>query len=915
MAHHTSSPSVAVAVAWYALLLRAYPVSFRRQYGTQMTEVFEDRCGSARRRHGRSAVAASCLAAVGEVLVNASKEHIGALRRTRHTTTPQPRKSSARIAEAALTDVRFALRTFAKNPIFAVVAMLTLCLGIGANSAIFTVVNGVLLRPLPYDRPEDLVAVAHTAPGLGYSRLPQAPATYLTYRDENRVFEAFGAWSRSRVSVTGSGDPELVDAVWITEDVLSALRVQPSIGHGFATATMADVPGGVILSHGYWQRRFGGDAAVIGRTVQLNLVSWEIVGVMPEDFRFLHYEPSLYLPNYIPADAGSIRSFDYQGIARLRPGVSLDEANRDVARMIPLTAEFPWATAADLDEWRFGPDVHPLKADVVGDVGTVLWVLFGMFGLVLLIACANVANLFFVRAEARQREIAVRTAMGASRGRIARQFLAESVVLGLFAGVAGLGLAQVGVRLLVHLAPANLPRLDEITIDPAVLLFTVGVSLFAGLVFGLFPVLHYGNPNVVTALKEGGRGSSVGRQTHRLRTALAVTQLALALVLLIGSGLMIRSFRALKSVDPGFDRPQEVLTLRLAIPRREILRGQEGAVPITEQILRRLAEVPGVTSVGAASGLPMEGATNTNSIQVEDFPIDGSQAMPVRYYKAIAGDYFAAMEIPLLAGRSITWDDIYQRRPVGVVTENFAREYWGNPALALGKRIRHNATDAWREIVGVVGNVHDRGVDEDAPSVMYWPMAVENFAGFDLWVRRSMSYVIRTARPNPSSLLPEVRQAVWSVNPNLPLANVRTLDDLVAGSLSRTSFTLVMLGIAATVAVFLGTVGIYGVISYIVAQRTKEIGVRMALGAQQSDVRRMVLRHGAAIGAGGVIIGLAAAVGLTRVMSALLFGVRPADPVTYAAGAASVAAVSLLACYIPARRAAAVDPLEALRWE
>jgi predicted permease len=876
-----------------------------------MSEVFEDRCRAARRHDGRIAVAALCLGAVGEVLANASREHLGTSPRTRRATrNPAP----AGLLEAALTDVRFALRTFAKNPLFTVVATLTLCVGIGANTAIFSVVNGVLLRPLPYDQPEDLVAVAHTAPGLGYRRLSQSPATYLTYRDQNRVFEVFGAWSPARVSVTGFGDPEWLDAMWITDDVFSVLRVQPSLGSGFITATLPEGSATVVLSYGYWRRRFGGDPAVIGRTLQIDLVSFEIVGVMPEGFRFFRNEPSLYLPNFIPPAAATIRSFDYHGIARLLPGVSLDEANRDVERMIPLTTEYPWATTADLEEWRFGPDVHPLKADVVGDVGTVLWVLFGMFGLVLLIACANVANLFFVRAEARQREIAVRTAMGASRGRIARQFLAESVVLGLLAGAAGVGLAQAGVGLLVHLAPANLPRLDEITLDPAVLLFALGTSVFAGLVFGLFPVLHYGNPHVVTALKEGGRGSSgTGRQTHRMRTALAVTQIALALVLLIGSGLMIRSFQALKSVDPGFARPQEVLTLRLAIPGREIRLEPERAVPITEQILERLAAIPGVTAVGATSALPMARATNTNSVFVEGFP--DQERSSVRSYKAVAGDYFTAMRIPLVTGRAITWDDIYQRRPVGVVSENFAREFWGDPAAALGKRIRHNATDTWREIVGVAGAVHDGGVDVDAPSVMYWPMAVENFVGLTLWVRRSMSYVIRTTRPNPLSLLPEVRQAIWSVNANLPLANVRTLDDLVAASMSRTSFTLIMLGIAATVAVFLGTIGIYGVISYIVAQRTKEIGVRMALGARQGDVRRMVLRHGAMVGAVGVIVGLAAAVGLTRAMSALLFGVSPADPVTYAAGAAGVTVVSLLACYIPARRAAAVDPLEALRWE
>lgn len=909
-----NSRIVALAAAWYALLLRAYPAGFRRRFGRQMTEVFEDRCRAAHRQRGRLAVALLCAAAVGEVAVNAVKERSTAFRSPSPARAPIHRRSSGQLTESAMHDAKFAFRTLAKSPGFTFVTIVTLALGIGANTAIFSVVNGVLLKPLPYDHPEDLVAVGHTAPGLGYSRLPQTAATFLTYREESRVFEALAAWNPRSVSVTGTAEPEWVDAVWVTEDIFAALRVWPVLGSAFTNETISERK--VILSHGYWQRRFGGDPGVIGKTIRINLTSFEIIGVMPEGFRFLHLEPSLYLPNYIPPDAGTIRSFDYRAIGRLRAGATLEDASRDIARMIPLTVEgFTWATRGDLEEWRLGPDVHSLKQNVVGDVGTVLWILFGTFGLVLLIACANVANLFLVRAEARQREVAVRTALGATRGRVARQFLVESVMLGCLGGVVGLGLALAGVRLLVRLAPSNLPRLGEVTLDPAVLVFTAGISVVAGLVFGLVPVLHHGSPNLVMSLKEGGHGAGDGVSRHRMRTGLAMAEVALALVLLIGSGLMIRSFQALRAVDPGFDRPEQLLTMRLSIHPRQFLPDPAGAVPITEQILQRLSQIPGATAVGATTGLPLEGATHSNVIHVEGVPAERDATPITRYYKMVAGDYFATMGIPLLAGRAITWDDIRQRRPVGVVTENIAREFWGDPSGALGRRIRHHPNDAWREIVGVVGNVYDRGLDREPPSIMYWPMAVEQFVGFPLWVRRSMVYVIRTTHPNPRGLLPQVRQAIWSVNPDLPLANVRTLDEVITQSLARTSFTLLMLSIAAAVAVMLGTVGIYGVISYAVAQRTREIGVRIALGAGHGDVHRMVLRHGALVAAAGVGLGLATAAGTTRAMAALLFGVTPADPMTYGAATISVGAIALLASYLPARRAASIDPVEALRLE
>lgn len=821
---------------------------------------------------------------------------------------------------ALLQDLHYGIRMLTRNPGFTVVGLLTLGLGIGANTAIFSVVNGVLLKPLPYEDPENLVTVLHRAPGIGLNAgMTNSGGTYFTYREETQAFEDIGIWARWRVSVTGLAEPEQVDAVAVTDGIFPLLRVQPSLGRGFTVEDDSpSAPGTVILGHGYWQRRFGGDPGVIGRTLRIDGREREIIGVTPQDFRFLQYDSSVYLP--LRLDRSRVimgGGFGYAGIARLRPGVTLEAANQDVARMIPIAVKrFGGITLAQIDEMGFGPDVRLLKEDMVGDVGTVLWTLLGTVGLVLLLACANVTNLFLARVEGRQREVAVRTALGAPRGRIAQRFLAESITMALLGGMAGLGFASVGICLLLRLAPANLPRLDEITIDPTVLFFTLGVSALTGLVFGLFPMLHYGRPNLnlVAALKEGGRGLSHGRARHRLRNLLAISEVALVLVLLIGSGLMIRSFQALRAVHPGFERPEEVLTVRLTVPSAEIP-NEEEVGRLHEQILERLAAIPGVTSVAASSSIAMDGRDNYSALHIEDFPTPENQVPPVRPFKWIAGDYFTTMEIPLLGGRLLAWEDIRSRAPVAVVTDSFARAYWGEPSKALGKRIGVRREGPWREIVGVVGNVYSAGVDHDPPKLVYWPFIMEEFWGNPIYVSRTMAYAIRTARPDPLSLLPEVREAVWSVNPNLPLAGVQTLDQILAQSMARTSFTLVMLGLAAAVAVLLGTVGIYGVIAYIFAQRTHEIGVRMALGATRQDVSRLVLRQAGLVATAGVVIGLAAAVGLTQLMVALLFGVSPVDPVTYAAASVAVAIVSVLASYIPARRATKVNPIVALRYE
>jgi predicted permease len=544
----------------------------------------------------------------------------------------------------------------------------------------------------------------------------------------------------------------------------------------------------------------------------------------------------------------------------------------------------------------------------------VFWVLLGTVGIVLLIACANVANLFLVRAEGRQRELAVRTAMGADLRRIARELLLESVTLGIAGGALGLLLAFAGVRLLIAMGPESIPRLEEISIDPSVLVFTLGVPVFSGILFGLIPVFKYARPDLTSALKEGGRTLSEGKERHRARCGLVVSQIALALVLLVCSGLMIRTFQALRKVQPGFVRPEEVLTLRISIPEAEISE-DEKAVRAHEQIVRRIEQIPGVESVGLSTSITMDGNDSNDPIFVEDFPAPEGQIPPIRRFKWISQNYFATMGNPLVFGGDITWTDIYNNSRVAVLTENLAREYWKDPAKAVGRRIRENPKSPWREIVGVVGNEHDDGVNRRATPTVYWPMMMDHYWGNPLFAQRTMAYAICSKRVGSPTFLREIQQAVWSTSPNLPLANIRLLKEILDESMARTSFTLVMLGIAAGVAVLLGLVGVYGVISCSVSQHTREIGIRIALGARLGEVRGMFVRQALLLTLAGVALGIGAAIGLTRLMSALLFGVSPMDPVTFGAVSLGLAGAALLASYLPARRASSVDPVEALRWE
>jgi predicted permease len=811
-------------------------------------------------------------------------------------------------------DLRYAVRMSLKQPGFAAVAVLTLAFGIGATTAIFSVIYGVLLKPLPFAEPDRLVGMWHTAPELGFERFNQSPATYFTYRDENRVFEDVGMWARfPDVSVTDRGEPERVQALYVTDGTLPILKVQPLLGRLFTKAD--DMPGSpdrTILTHGFWQRRFGGARDIIGETAMIDGKPHEVIGVLPSSFKFLDTNPAVLLPFRFDRAGTSVGSFSYNAIARLKPGLTIAQANNDVARMIPLVFErFPPRPGDQ--KIRLGPNVRLLSEDVIGDVGRVLWILLGTVGIVLLIACANVANLFLVRAEGRRQEFAVRAALGASRGRLARALLAESVTLGLAGGLAGLALARAGIWLLVWLSPSGLPRVQEIGelgLHPVALLFTFAIATIAGLLFGLAAVLRFGTPSG-TSLREGGRSASAGLERHRTRNTLVVAQLALALVLLVVLGLMVRTFVALHRVNPGFTRPEEVQTFRVAIPET-LVRDAQQTVRTHEQIAEHLRQLPGVQSVGLASSITMDGIYFNGSILVEGFSETDPRKRPFRRHRFIAPGYFETIGNPVLIGRTITWNDIYQDALVAVVSQTLAREYWKSPADAIGKRIRVSPSQPWREIIGVVGNERDDGLTQAAPAIAYWPMAATRFLD-EPFISRTMSYVVRSASIHSPNFLRELEKAVWSVNANLPLANVQTLDEIRAGSMARTSFALMILAIAAAMALLLGVVGLYGVIAYFAAQRTREIGIRMALGAQIRDIRNMFLRHGLSLTITGIAVGVGVALVVSRVMRALLFGVGPTDPMTYAAVSGALAAVMLLAMYVPARRASRVDPIVALR--
>jgi putative ABC transport system permease protein len=808
-------------------------------------------------------------------------------------------------------DVRYAARTSLSQPGFAAAAVLTLALGIGATTAIFSVVNGVLINPLAYPRSDALVRIVHSIGGVEQPYFNDA--LYATYTENTQAFHDVGVWSPgTTATVTGEGDPEEVRTLTASHRVLTTLGVPPEIGRWFSEAD--DAPGApdvVILSHGYWHRAFGRDRAVLERALAINGRPHQIIGVMPAAFRFGD-GVDMILPLQI--DRGAlIPAFRLLGVARLKAGVTLEQANADAGRILRIWLVNAGQTDPEFQA-RYRPALLPLKQDVVGDIGRALWVLMAAIGVVLLMACANVANLLLVRASARQREFAIRVALGARWTRVTRQLLVESLTLAVLGGLLGVGLAAGGLRLLVAIGPSNLPRLGEISLDPVVLAFALTISVGSGLLFGLLPVLKHARPRLADAL--GGRGASLSRERQRSQQALVAVQVALALVLLVSAGLMVRSFQALRQVEPGFTEPRRVQTFSVSISPTMVAE-PERVTRMQQEVVDRVAAIPGVESAAFTTRLPMGSDRSSSALAVEGRPDEG-RTPANRQVKIVSPGMFQTMGIPRVAGRDFTWADLYDLRDVAIVSENLARELWGSPEAALGKRMReyYVAESRWHEIVGVAGDVHDDGADQRPPATVYWPAQPrEELQGASGYQSRRVSVAVRTGRSGEPSLLEEVREAVWSVDANLPLAEVRTLDEVFDQSMARTSFTLVMLAIASAMALLLGLSGLYGVIAYAVSQRRREIGIRLALGAQAREIRALFVRRGLVPGAAGLAIGLGGALGLTRLMESLLFGISPLDPVTFVAVPLGLAAAAVLASYLPARRATAVDPVKTLRAE
>jgi predicted permease len=828
--------------------------------------------------------------------------------------------------ESIVADLKLTLRRLRKSPGFAATVLLTMALGIGANTTVFSVIDSVLLKPLPYPNPGQLAALTLQAPGAGgladfSNGLQLSPSMYLTFSERNRTFQSMGVWTTGTANVTGLAQPEEVHTTLISDGVLETLAVPPSAGRWFSQVDQ-DPRGAktVMLSYGYWQRRFGGERSVIGRSIQVDAQTREIVGVMPRGFKVVDREFDLLVPLAFDRTNQKLAPFGYEGIGRLKPGVSLAQADADVTRLIPVWMDSwsngPGTNPHFYERWRITPGFRPLKQRVVGNVGGVLWTVMATVGLVMLIACTNVANLLLVRAESRQQELAIRAALGAGRWRIARELLTESVFLGLMGGVIAVGVADAGLRLLTAIGPADMPRLNEVSLDITALGFALLLSVLSGLLFGSIPVLKYARAKASTTIGNANRTASTSRPRQRSRNVLVMAQVAMALVLLVSALLMIRTFAALRNVDPGFSDAPHLQTMHIWIPDL-LISDPQTVTRVQNSIVDKLAALPGVTSVGFAGAVPMENIDpNWDEIGVEGKSYEGGEP-PLRLFNYVSPGYFKTAGTKLIAGRDFTWDDVYGLRPMVMVSENFARESWGSASAAVGKRVRQFSSMPWQEVIGVVQDVRQHGVDQDAPPTVYWAAMLN-----DPYTRqptidapRAVTFAIRSSRAGNEGFLSEVQQAVWSVNSNLPLASVQTMQDIYGQSLARTSFTLVMLAIAGSMALVLGVIGIYGVISYAVSQRTREIGVRLALGAQKSELKWMFVRSALLLTASGIVIGLATAAALMQLMKSLLFGISPLDPFTYITVPLILAISAAIASYLPARRAAAINPVEALRAE
>lgn len=810
-------------------------------------------------------------------------------------------------------EIRLASRALSRRPGFSAVAILTVALGIGANTAVFTLVDGVLLRPLSLPDSHELVSLQHLGRD-GQDELPQSAGFHFLYAEQARTLESVAMFTATAANLVRAGEPERLVGQVATPGFFTTLGVGAARGRTFTDAEgMSGGADVVLLSDGLWRTSFGADPEVVGTTVDLNGVTREVVGVMPPGFGYPDRTARFWLPLQLDEAQAPLASFFAQGVGRMADGESLDAVQAELTGLLSRLPELrPGDPAVDfLMDVEIRARTRSLKESLVGDVSGTLWILLGTVAFVLLIACANVANLLLVRAEGRQRELALRVAVGAGRWQVIRGFISESVVLALAGGVLGLAVAATALRITAAFIPADLPRMDEVGLDLRVLAFTAASALLAAVVFSLFPLTRYGVQNLAGVLRDGAgaRGATGGRAQHRLRNGLVVAQVALALVLLVGSGLMLRSFRALGAVDPGFEKAG-VVTARVTVPQGEIADPEETQA-LFETLRDRLQQQPGVLSVGWGSAVPLGGAgVSFGGIAVEDHP-RGPDELPIfaAVPQADAG-WFETLGIDVLEGRGFLPGDGAGGTRSAVVSRSFAEEWWPDTS-PLGRGVRSGAPDEdWYRIVGVVEDVRQNGLDQPAPQMMYLPTVTSQ--GEQVQASRVRDLVVRV-QGDPIAFVPVIRRELRAVNPRIPIANPRTMDDVFRASTARTSFTMGMLGAASGIALLLGLVGIYGVISYVVSQRTREIGIRMALGATAPSVRSMVVRQGLTLAVAGVGLGLLASLGMSRVMETVLFGVAAIDPLTYGAVALALFVVAAVASWLPAMRAASVDPSGALR--
>jgi len=829
--------------------------------------------------------------------------------------------------ESTWKEIGFAARRLVRSPAFTIAAVLTLALAIGANAAIFAVVERVLLNPLSYPDSDRLVTLDHGAmvfnlpQGMGITR-----GYYYLYRERAHSLESLALYAGETATLTGTGEPERIGLTRATPSLASVMRVRPVMGRWFTEDEgRPGAPPRVVLSHGFWMRRFGGDPHVLGRTVALSGVSHEVIGVMPASFDFPDSRTEAWAALQVTRTMG-FGIWVYNGVARLRDAVSVADARTEMNRLIPdVTNAFPGDPFAigNSTMLKAVAATRTLKNAMIGDVATGLWIVLAAVSLVLLVACANVANLFLVRSEVRQREVSVRRALGAGRGGIAKYFLAESVLLSAAGSVLGLAIAWAAVQTLVAAGPTTLPRLREIQLDRVSIAYTAAMGLLTAVLFGAVPLIR--PDRFATTLNDSARGNTAGRSRHRMRRVLMAGQVALALMLLIASGLMVRSFQKMRNVDPGFN-PTSVMTLNVALPA-SAYKTRDTAFIAQHSILDRLTTLPGVLSAASSTGLPFSPGGFGNTVFVQDRPRDLNVVPPAAIFQAVSERFFETMGIRLLRGRTLTHDDVENRQQVAVISDALATRLFPRED-PMGRYIVSAAPPAQPggppapeplRIVGIVANTVTRTLTEEPGSIIYMPMSIA--AGPDIPQSAlvgpdisTMYFVLRTA-VDPASLSASIRRAVDAIDPKLAIAQARTLQSLVDRASAQMAFTMVLIGIAACVALALGIVGIYGVMSYIVSQRKGEIGVRLALGAEPGTVAAMILRQGSVVTGAGAAVGLVTALAGTRLIASLLYGVSPRDPMVFTATTALILAVAALACWLPARSAARLSPLEALRVE